>query len=121
MSVCIIWGMVLSIFFNKKYTRKLSDQKNSSGAGFGDMAMKAMFIGLVSTYVGRYLGQFVSENGVFTFTGDYIPIIVMIVSAVVMAVFTFFIEKKKVAWLDSFSLAGSMLLGMTAAVFVALL
>ena len=35
MSVCIIWGMVLSIFFNKKYTRKLSDQKNSSGAGFG--------------------------------------------------------------------------------------
>lgn len=121
MSVCIIWGMVLSIFFNKKYTRKLSDQKNSSGAGFGDMAMKAMFIGLVSTYVGRYLGQFVSENGVFTFTGDYIPIIVMIVSAVVMAVFTFFIEKKKVAWLDSSSLAGSMLLGMTAAVFVALL
>ena len=71
--------------------------------------------------MGRYLGQFVSENGVFTFTGDYIPIIVMIVSAVVMAVFTFFIEKKKVAWLDSFSLAGSMLLGMTAAVFVALL
>lgn len=121
MSVCIIWGMVLSIFFNKKYTKKLSYNKKQSGAGFGDMAMTAMFIGLVSTYLGRYLGQFISENGVFTFAGDFIPLVVMLVSALVMAVFIFFIEKKKAAWLDSFSIAGSMLVGMAAAVIVALL
>ena len=33
----------------------------------------------------------------------------------------FFIEKKKMAWLDSFSIAGSMIIGMAAAVIVGLL
>ena len=70
MSICIIWGMALSIFLNKKYTQKLTSNKKSGKPGFGDMAMTAMFIGLVSTYIGRYLGGFVSENGLFTFHGD---------------------------------------------------
>ena len=102
MSICIIWGMTLSIFLNKKYTQKL-------------------FIGLVSTYIGRYLGGFVSENGLFTFHGDYIPLVVMAVSALVMAGFVYLIEKKGKAWVDSFSIAGSMIIGMTAAVLVGLL
>lgn len=57
--------------------------------------MTAMFIGLVSTYIGRYLGGFISENGLFTFHGDYIPLVVMAVSALVMAGFVYLIEKKK--------------------------
>ena len=84
MSICIIWGMALSIFLNKKYTQKLTSNKKSGKPGFGDMAMTAMFIGLVSTYIGRYLGGFVSENGLFTLNGDYIPLVVMAVSALVM-------------------------------------
>ena len=32
MSLCIIWGIVLSIFFNKRYTKKLS---SGSGSGKG--------------------------------------------------------------------------------------
>ena len=67
------------------------------------MAMTAMFIRLVSTYIGRYLGGFVSENGLFTFHGDYIPLVVMAVSALVMAGFVYLIEKKGKAWVDSFS------------------
>ena len=121
MSVCIIWGMVLSIFLNKKYTKKLNSTKNSSSEGFGNTAMTPMFIGLVSTYIGRYLGGFVSENGLFTFTGDFTPLIVMAVSAAVMGIFMFFIEKKKLAWLDSFSIAGSMITGMAAAIIAGLL
>ena len=121
MSICIIWGMTLSIFLNKKYTQKLTSNKKSGKPGFGDMAMTAMFIGLVSTYIGRYLGGFVSENGLFTFHGDYIPLVVMAVSALVMAGFVYLIEKKGKAWMDSFSIAGSMIIGMTAAVLVGLL
>ena len=60
-------------------------------------------------------------TAVVMFINKYDLLAFIWILAVVMAVFTFFIEKKKVAWLDSFSLAGSMLLGMTAAVFVALL
>lgn len=115
MGICIMWGMVLSIFLNKKYTKRLNQSKGSSGAGFGDVAMTAMFIGLVSTYIGRYLGGFVSENGLFTFTGDITPLIVMAVSALVMAIFIQLMKRKSLAWIDSFSIAGSMIAGMAAA------
>ena len=43
------------------------------------------------------------------------------VSALVMAGFVYLIEKKGKAWVDSFSIAGSMIIGMTAAVLVGLL
>ena len=39
----------------------------------------------------------------------------------VMAGFVYLIEKKGKAWVDSFSIAGSMIIGMTAAVLVGLL
>lgn len=124
MSVCIMWGMVLSIFFNKSYLKKLSAQngakteKKSALSGFGDTAMVAMFIGLVSTYIGSYVGGFVSGNGPLTFSGDATPLLVAIVSGAVMAVFVYFSEKKHIVWLESFSIAGSMLVGMIAAIFM---
>ena len=110
--------------FEQKYTQKLT--KNSSSgksgtAGFADLAMTAMFIGLVSTYIGRYIGGFISETGLFTFHGDIIPLVVMVVSALVMGIFVFLSEKKKLGWVDSFSIAGSMIAGMTAAVIVGLI
>ncbi|MDO4489107.1 MAG: DUF5058 family protein [Eubacteriales bacterium] len=120
MGICIMWGMVLSIFLNKTYSQKLSSNKGG-GMGFGNIAMTAMFIGLVSTYIGRYLGGFISEKGLFTFKGDIIPLVVMAVSAAIMGIFVFFIEKKKVAWLDSFSIAASMIGGMLAAVVVSMI
>ena len=88
MSVCIMWGMILSVLFNKKYTKKLSGSGPKGAAvGFGDTAMTAMFIGLVSAYIGSYIGGFVSSNGLFTFTGDFTPLVVVAVSAAVMGLF----------------------------------
>ena len=108
-------------FSSKFRNKKLSTSKSEGASGFGNIAMTAMFIGLVSTYIGRYLGGFISENGLFTFSGALTPLIVIIVSAAVMGIFVFFVEKKKMAWLDSFSIAGSMIAGMAAAVIVGLL
>ncbi len=124
MSVCIMWGMVLSFFFNKLYLSKMSGKpKENAGnkvsvrkQGFGDAAMIAMFIGLVSAYIGSYIGGFVSGKVRFTLRGSLTPIIVAAVSAAVMAVFTYLAEKKHMVWLESFSIAGSMLIGMLAAV-----
>lgn len=124
MSICIMWGMLLSALFNKKYTSKImknDTNKENSGKGFGDVAMSAMFIGLVSAYIGSYIGGFVSENGLFSFTGDLTPIIVAVVAAVCMAVFIFFSEKKGKAWLDNFSIAGSMLIAMAVAVLIGMI
>ena len=114
MSAGIIWGMLLTVIFNKSYLKRLQSPKKEksgkkSGKSFGDVAMTAMFIGLVAAYVGSYVGTFTS-------TGNFLPMIVLIASALAMAVFTYFTEKKHMTWLDNFSVAGSMLFGMAAAV-----
>ena len=118
-----MWGMLLSIFFNKKYLKKLQTPKagGSTGGGFGDQAMTAMFIGLVSAYIGSYLGKFVSGNGLFTFSGVWLPLAVAAVAAGVMAIFVWLDEKKNAAWVESFSIAGSMIAAMAAAVVLNLL
>lgn len=118
MSFCIIWGMLLSVFFNRKYSKKLKlgSASGSGAASFGDTAMTAMFIGLCSAYLGSYLGGFVSKNGLFTFTGSYVPIVVCAVSGASMALCLWLSKKPHMAWLDSFSVALSMLLGMAGAV-----
>ena len=117
MGAGIIWGMLFTVLFNKRYTGRLQQPKKSSqsgGKGFGDMAMTAMFIGLVAAYVGSYVGTFTS-------TGNFMPLIVLVASALAMAVFTYFIEKKNQSWLENFSIAGSMLFGMAAAVAAGLM
>lgn len=122
MSLCIIWGIVLSILFNKRYTSRLSGAGGGKGvAGFGDMAMSAMFVGLVSAYIGSYLGGFASANGLFSFTGDWVPLATAAISAAAMALFTYLAEKKQLAWIDNFSIAGSMIAGMAGAVLIGLL
>ena len=121
MSVCIMWGMVLSLFFNKGYLKRLAGGRKETSTGkkgFGDMAMSAMFIGLVSTYIGSYIGGFVSGNGMFSCKGDLTPIIVAAVSALVMSGLIWLCEKKKMVWLESFSIAASMLAGMLAAILL---
>lgn len=120
MSVCIMWGMVLTTLFNRKYLKRLQgrDPEKKAGGGFGDLAMVAMFIGMVSAYLGSYLGGFVSGNGRFSFSGSWTPLLVAAVAALAMAGFTWLAEKKHWDWLDNFSIAGSMLLGMLSAVLV---
>ena len=121
MSVCIMWGMVLSVIFSKRYLNRLSgggekEGKPSKIAGFGDLAMTAMFIGLICAYLGSYVGGFVSGEGILAFAGSALPLLVALVGAAAMGLFLWIREKKKAAWVDSFSIAGSMLIAMAAAV-----
>ena len=121
MSFCIIWGMVFSMLFTKKYLKKLGAGSVNSSAkvGFGDTAMTAMFIGLVSAYLGSYIGTIVSGgSGKFRFDGNWIPLAVAAVGALAMAGFTWLYEKKKWTWVENFSIAGSMILAMAAAVLL---
>ena len=119
MTVGIIWGVVCVVIFGKKYHTKLqrTGEKKSGGRSFGDDAMTAMFIGLITAYMGSYVGGLIQlKDGALVCTGNYLPLVTMAFSALAMAVFTHFAEKKKMAWLDNFSIAGSMLVGMAAAV-----
>ena len=121
MSICIMWGMILSTLFNKKYLHRLQQggkKETRTGGGFGDRAMAAMFIGMVSAYIGSYVGGWISGGGLFSFSGSWTPLAVVAAAALAMAVFTYFSEKKGMAWLDNCSIAGSMLIGMLAAVLI---
>ena len=146
MSVCIVSGMILATIFTKRYLNRLQaknpggqDLTKQSSGGFGDRAMIAMFIGLVSAYLGSYIGAFVSQkpDGVkeiaegveqvkyatarFSFLGDWTPLVAAAAAAAAMAVFLWLKEKKNVGWIENFAIAGSMLIGMLAAVLVSLL
>lgn len=119
MAVGIIWGVVCMALFGKGYCNKLQQRSGKTGGGrsFGDAAMTAMFIGLITAYIGSYVGTLVQfKGGALTVTGEYLPLVTLVFAGLAMAVFTYFAEKKKMAWLDNFSIAGSMLVGMAAAV-----
>ena len=127
MSFCIMWGMVFVVINGKSYCTRLTTPKPADPktgkkkldlSGFGDTAMTAMFIGLVSAYIASYIGTIVSGNGLFTFTGSWLPLAVAAVAALAMYVFILIREKCNAEWIDSFSVAGSMLIAMTAAIFL---
>ena len=119
MTVGILTGVFLCIFFLKKYLAKIQKKPAATDAsaqkkpGFGSYATIAMFIGLCSAYIGSYIGSLTAYK-------NWVPLFVACVSGVVMIIFEYLVNKKNMAWLDNFSIAGSMLIGMTAAVLVSL-
>ncbi len=129
MSFCIIWGMVMVSVNGKSYMNRLmkpKEKKNDTGekkkidlSGFGDIAMTAMFIGLVSAYIASYVGTIVSSKGLFSFNGSWLSLAVSIIAGLAMALFLFIKKKTKAEWIDSFSVAGSMLIAMAVAIFLA--
>ena len=92
-----------------KKVRSAAQKEKSGKKGFGDYMFTAMFVGLVSAYIGSYLGEWTS-------TGNYMPLFVAAVSAAAMGLFEYLARKRGMTWLDNFSMAGSMLVGMAAAV-----
>lgn len=117
MSAGILAGCLLCIFFLKPYMKKIhgaAKKKQNGKKGFGDYLFAAMFVGLVSTYIGSYLGEWTS-------TGNFMPLVVALIAATVMGMFEYLARRKGMTWLDNFSMAGSMLIGMAAAVGVGML
>lgn len=123
LTVGIIWGCICMFFFGKSYSKKLTGKPKKEGSkSFAGEAMTAMFIGLITAYIGSYIAELVQlQGGRLVCTGEYLQLVTLAFSAIAMGVFTYFSEKKNKVWLDNFSIAGSMLIGMAASVVVGLI
>ena len=114
MTICILSGVICCILFLKKYFKKIKSKpktKETNKKSFGSYATIAMFIGLCSAFLGSYIGKLTSQH-------DYMPVFTAGVAAATMAVFEYLTVKKKLAWVDNFSVATSMLISMIAAVLL---
>lgn len=117
MTVGILGGSLCCLFFLKPYMKRIQGnaiQPELDGKpkkSFGSVAMVAMFIGLCSAYIGSYVGTWAVH-------GDYIPLFTAAVAGGAMAVFEYFTVKKKMGWLENFSVATSMLVAMAAVVLI---
>lgn len=103
MSVGIIWGMIYSIFFMKKYQKSLAKVKKEDSS-WASILISALYFGMLSVYIGSP----VIEGG--------LPLITLVSGGFVMLFITYIIKKYKADWLNNFSLALSMICAMACAV-----
>ena len=101
MTVGIIWGMALMLTLGKTYCNRItrSNKKSKGGRSFADVAMTAMFVGLISAYLGSYIAQMVQVGGGgLVFTGNILPLVTAGFSALAMALMNYLVVKKKQGW-----------------------
>ena len=109
MTLGIIPGIFVVLFGLKKMQAGIVSIK-SKDAAWGELFMSAMFLGMISAFVGTLFADV--RSGL----PGYIPIAVALVSAVLMAVCGILIKKCKMAWLEQYALPISMLGAMAASI-----
>ena len=105
------------LFAYKAYQKKMTAAATKDSK-LTDVLFTAGFMGMVAAYVGDAFGKLRTmtlESGEIR-KPNILYLLACIVSAIFMAFFTYLIKKKKIAWLDNYAFAFSMLLGMAAAV-----
>ena len=113
MTIGIAAGIVLVPFVTKKIQSGLlkigmKDKK------WGEIFNTAMFLGMISAFLGYV---FCDVSTIFSGqTVGLIPVCVMLVSAVVMAVFGGLSKALKIRWMEDYALPLSLLCGMASAI-----
>lgn len=115
----IAWVMTLGIFpgliwvplFLKKIQGGLMKIKNKDSK-WGDLVMDALFLGMISAFLGMVFAD------IRTGIAGWIPIFVLLFSAVLMGIVGILIKKCKMQWLETYALPISMLGAMVFAVLI---
>lgn len=109
MTLGIIPGIFVVLFGLKKIQSGIVSIK-SKDPKWGELFMSSMFLGMISAFVGMLFSD------VRAGLPGFIPIVVALVSAVIMAVCGILIKKCKMAWLEQYALPLSMLGAMAASI-----
>lgn len=111
MTLGIMPSIILPPILMKKIQGGMIKLKNKDQK-WGDMFLTSMFLGMISAFLGMVFADV--RNGL----AGWIPIFVLLVSAVLMAICGLLIKKCKMQWLETYALAISMVGAM---VFAALI
>lgn len=103
MSVGVIWGLLCCILFLKRYQKGMNNIKQKDSA-WSEILVNALFFGMLSVFLGDPL----VKGG--------IALYVLLSSALIMLGMTYIGKKTKIAWVNDFALALSMIGGMVLAV-----
>ncbi len=113
MTISILVGIWLAPLIGRRLQNGMESLEKRDKK-WGDTITNAMFIGMISAFVG-----FVFCDFSFVFQGDFsglVPVLVMFTSALVMAVLGILATKLKIRWLTEYALPASLIAGMAAAI-----
>ena len=113
MTIGIAAGVVLVPFFTKKVHSGVT-KIGMKDKKWGEILNNAMFLGMISAFLGYVfcdVGNIVKGDA-----SGFIPVCVMLVSAVVMAVCGTIATRSKIRWLTDYALPVSLIAGMASAI-----
>lgn len=111
MTLGIMPSIILPPILMKKIQGGMIKIKNKDSK-WGDIFLTAMFLGMISAFLGMVFADI--RTGI---TG-WIPIFVLLVSALVMALCGLLIKKCNMKWLETYAMAISMVVAMVFAVII---
>ncbi len=117
MTLGVMSSSFIILFLYKSYQKKVT-KAATKDTKLTDVIFCAGFMGMCAAYAGDAFGKLRTitlDSGVVR-PGNILFVLAFIVSAACMALLNWVIKKKKAMWLENYSLAFSMLLGMAAAV-----
>lgn len=102
MTVGILSGLIIITLFLKRiqegiHTLQKRDEK------WGDIFLTAIFMGMISAFLGMIFADV--TKGI----QGWIPVFIMIVSAIIMSICGYFVKVKKIKWVEDYALPISML------------
>ena len=117
-------GIAASLFLAPLISKKVSggvDKIRKKDTKWGEIFMTSLFMGMISAFLGLIicnLGLIQTDNGIIfnLASKDFIPLLVMIASAIVMVLCGLLMKKLKWAWMNDYALPISMICGMLAAI-----
>ncbi|MBQ7971625.1 MAG: DUF5058 family protein, partial [Clostridia bacterium] len=104
----IIVGLILVPILCKKIQGGMVKMRNKD-TKWGELVTTALFMGMISAFMGLIFGN------INTGLAGWIPVFVMIVSAVCMALFGLLIKVTKWNWINDYALPICMQVGMSSA------
>ena len=104
-------GLILIPLFLKKIQKGILKIKTKDSK-WGDIFMTSLFLGMISAFLGMVFADL--RSGL----SGWIPIFVLLFSALVMGICGFLIKVKKMKWLETYALSISMIAAMVLAAFI---